>query len=61
MIKVCINPNCEEVAHFIDKSETHCRNCGSRMLAINDKTYEEKYKSNFFQYDYRTGEIYRQK
>lgn len=51
MIKICINPQCAEVAHNCDK-ETKCRNCDFRLIAINEETYREKFINNFFQYDY---------
>ncbi len=57
--KVCIDPHCEEVAHNIEKKETRCRNCGMLMVEIDQKTYLQKFASNYFQYDYQTGEIYR--
>ena len=56
MIKVCINPCCEEVAHNIEKKETRCRNCDMVMVEIDDNTYYRKYINNFFQIDYSTGE-----
>jgi hypothetical protein len=28
MIKVCVNPQCQEVAHNISVKETRCQNCG---------------------------------
>jgi hypothetical protein len=58
VIKVCMNPMCDEVAHFIEKAEKRCRNCNTRMIAIDEKTYWAKYAENYFQYDYRTGDFY---
>lgn len=52
MIKVCINPQCEEIAHNIDKNEKHCRNCDFIMVEINKDTYLKKFINNPFQYDY---------
>ena len=57
MIKVCINPHCEEVAHNCDKKETRCRNCGFRLIEINEITYKEKFIHGYpHQIDYSTGE-----
>jgi hypothetical protein len=59
VIKVCLDDQCSEVAHFIERSEKHCRNCGKTMIAINWQTYEKKFADEYFQYDYRTGDFYR--
>jgi hypothetical protein len=56
MIKVCINPHCDEVAHNIAKSETRCRNCDFRLITIDEDTYLKKFVNNTFQVDYTTGE-----
>jgi hypothetical protein len=56
-IKVCIDPHCEAVAHNCDKKETGCRDCGMILVAIDLATYQKKFASNFFQYDYRTGQL----
>lgn len=56
MIKVCIDPHCEELAHNIEKKETRCRNCGMLMVEINQETYQQKFIGNFFQVDYSTGD-----
>jgi hypothetical protein len=61
MIKVCIDPQCEEVAHNCENKETHCRSCNGRLIAISVDQYSKKFKNNFFQYDYTTGELYRPK
>jgi hypothetical protein len=57
MIKVCVNPQCQEVAHNISVKETRCRNCGFIMVKINEKTYLNKFAGHYFQYDYSTGEL----
>ena len=57
VIKVCINPQCSEVAHNIKKEETKCRNCDFKMVEINSETYVKKFALSFFQYDYSTGEL----
>lgn len=57
MIKICPNPHCSEIAHNIEKTETHCRNCDAVMVAINDKTYREKFIHDPLQFDYRTGKM----
>jgi len=56
MIKVCINPHCEEVAHNINEEETRCRNCDMVLIKISEKTYLQKFIYFFFQIDYETGE-----
>jgi len=60
MIKVCINEHCDEVAHNIKQSEKRCRNCNGILVKINQKTYEDKFSKNWFQYDYETGELIHQ-
>lgn len=57
-IKVCTNPNCEEIAHNIEKEEKRCRNCGFLMVEINQETYLKKYSKWFWQYDYKTGNLH---
>ena len=52
VLKVCINPHCEEVAHNCPKGETRCRNCNGRLCEINKKTYGDKFINNYFQYNY---------
>jgi len=52
VLKVCVDPRCEEVAHNCDKKETHCRNCNTLLCQINEETYRAKYINNYFQYDY---------
>lgn len=51
-LKVCINTQCEEVAHNCDKQETRCRNCNMLLCRIDKTTYMSKYINNCFQYDY---------
>ena len=58
-IKVCIDPQCEEVAHNVSKNETRCRNCGMLMVEISKATYLKKFARNYFQYDYLTNEYHR--
>ncbi len=59
MIKVCIDPMCDEVAHNCEQSEKRCRSCDMKLVTINQATYWKKYSMNFFQYDYQTGNLYR--
>ncbi len=59
MIKICVDPYCEEIAHNIDKSEKRCRTCNGSMIRINDKTYNAKFSKHHFQYDYKTGHYFR--
>lgn len=56
-IKVCIDPQCGQVAHNCDKKETRCRNCGMILVAINEKTYLAKFADEFFQIDHNTDEL----
>lgn len=56
MIKVCIDPGCEEVAHNIEKKEKRCRTCNGILVAINDETFRKKFSANFFQFNYETGD-----
>jgi ethanolamine utilization protein EutA (predicted chaperonin) len=55
-IKVCGDPHCEAVYHNVPASEKRCKDCGGRIMKINSKTYNYKYASNYFQYDYPTME-----
>ena len=59
MIKVCTDPQCEEVAHNIEKDETRCRNCYGLMVEIDQSTYQKKFMDSYFQYDYSTGKLVR--
>lgn len=59
IIKVCGNPNCEAIYHNCPAKETKCKDCGGRLIKINEKTYKSKYSNNFFQYDFTTGQYYR--
>lgn len=52
VLKVCIDPNCDSVAHNCMKSETHCRECNSGLVEINKECYMKKFINNYFQYDY---------
>lgn len=52
MIKVCVNPTCEELAHNCKAGATYCKNCGGRMIKINNTTYWSKYLLHYWQYDY---------
>lgn len=55
MIKVCIDPMCEEVAHNCTRDETRCRNCGGILVKINDQTYKQRFLNTCHQIDYSTG------
>ena len=57
MIKVCSDDCCSAVYHNIPKKKKRCDNCDSRLVLINEKTYIKKYINEFFQYDFRTGEL----
>lgn len=59
MIKVCIDPSCEAVYHNCPKQETRCKDCNGLIVMINEKTYWKKFWCNFFQYDFKTEEMYR--
>lgn len=55
-IKVCPDPQCEEVALNCNTKETRCRNCGGWLIAIDQKTYEKKFQYSCFQIDYSSTE-----
>jgi len=59
VLKVCINPQCDAVAHNCKKSETHCRDCDSGLVQINKDTYQGKFIDHYFQYDYsnKSGDV----
>ena len=59
MIKVCPVPGCEAVFHNCEKHHKKCLDCGGTIKMINHDTYLKKFKYNFFQYDYLTGNYYR--
>ncbi len=59
LIKICADPQCEAVWHNIPKEHTRCNDCGGRVIIINEETFFKKFSSNFFQYDFTTGEYYR--
>ena len=58
-IKICGDPYCEAIFHNCPKKETHCKDCGGRLIEINETTYWKKYSCNFFQYDFFTMEYFR--
>lgn len=41
--KVCINPDCGVVVLNQDWPETHCRDCDTLLVKINDKTFQKKF------------------
>jgi hypothetical protein len=59
VIKVCPVPGCEAVYHHCPKSNTKCLDCCGNIMQINEETYIKKFKNNWFQYDFRTGQYYR--
>lgn len=61
LTKVCVDPMCEAVWHNCPVKQKHCKDCGGRIIAINEETFWEKFSNNFFQYDFETGEYYRPK
>lgn len=56
IIKICVVPGCESVAHNCNDKPTYCDNCSGRMIKINEKTYLKKFVRNPFQYDFKTNE-----
>jgi hypothetical protein len=60
-IKVCIDPTCEAVYHNVPVKATRCKECGMRLVAINEMTYWSHFSQYFFQYDWNTDELYRKK
>lgn len=59
MIKVCPDPQCEAVYHNCEVTDKYCIDCGHRIMRINIETFLKKFKNNWFQYDFQTGEYYR--
>jgi hypothetical protein len=59
MIKICPNPNCSEVYHNCKVTDKKCKNCGCRIMKINNETYRKKFSWLYWQYDYQTGQLYR--
>jgi hypothetical protein len=59
MTKVCGDPYCEAIAHNCTEKNKYCKDCGGRMITINDSTYQKKYSSSYFQYDYESWEYLR--
>jgi hypothetical protein len=59
LIKVCPDPNCEAVWHNCPKKHTKCNDCGGNIMEIKADTYWRKFSSNWFQYDFTTGEYLR--
>lgn len=59
--KVCGDPGCESIWHNCPKKETHCKDCGGRIIQINNDTFQKKYANNFIQYDFNTYEYFRPK
>jgi len=58
IIKVCGDPHCEAIWHNCPKKHTKCKDCGGRIMHINEETYWKKYSQNFFQYDFETVEYF---
>ena len=59
-IRVCIDPHCEAVFHNCLRGETKCLDCETRTVAINQETYENKFKNSPIQYDMRTKKHFMQ-
>lgn len=57
--KACPDPTCEAIWHNVPKKSTKCKNCSGRIIEINDKTFQSKYKDWWHQYDYETEEVLR--
>ena len=58
-IKVCADPTCEAVYHNIPISFKKCKDCGARVMLINEDTFWKKFSKNWFQYDFASGKYYR--
>lgn len=56
-IKICIDPQCAELLHNCPKKFTRCKNCRGVLVEINRETYRKKFRLNFFQYDFVTGDF----
>lgn len=59
LIKVCGDPHCDAIFHNTPVKHTRCRDCGGRLIKINEDTYQRKFSHYFFQYDFDTGEYFR--
>lgn len=55
-IKVCMDPHCDEVALNCPRAEFHCRNCGGRLISINEKTYARKFANAIWRIDYSAAD-----
>ena len=58
-IKICVDPQCEAVWHNIPVKQTHCKDCGGRVMAVTEKAFWKQFSHNWFQYDFTTGEYLR--
>jgi len=59
VIKVCGDPHCEAIFHNVPEREKRCKDCGGRMMKINEMTYKSKYAKNYFQYDWKSMDYFR--
>ncbi|MCP1384844.1 hypothetical protein [Runella salmonicolor] len=55
-VKVCVDPQCWEVAHNFPKGVIHCRSCGGRMIGLDKETYQKEYILSPHQFDYSKDE-----
>jgi len=44
--KICVNPDCGVVVLNHDWHEKHCRDCGTILVKINQRTFEKKFTGN---------------
>ncbi len=57
--KICPDPGCSAVWHNCPKKHTRCNDCGGNIMAINAETFWEKFALEWFQYDFKSGELFR--
>jgi ethanolamine utilization protein EutA (predicted chaperonin) len=43
LIKVCGDPHCDAIFHNTQVKHTRCRDCGGRLIKINEDTYQRKF------------------
>ncbi len=60
-IRICPNPHCEAVYHNVEEKKDclKCFDCTTKLIRVNEKTYNSKFKDNWFQYDFNTQEYFR--
>lgn len=55
-VKVCSDIHCEIIWHNCPQDATRCKECGARVMKIDEGTYHREYRNKFFQLNWETGE-----